>query len=207
VTTPGDSGESGDWAVATPSATAYTAKTSRNTTKLANLEPVDRAFPQFAAFGGQLYAGRNTTTGPQLWACNPALGTNAQRCEPADWRLVAANSTGDTRLTQFDNPNLTSITLVAATPTHLYVGFDGTNGVQVFRTANPAATSRADFTGRLGCSAASHPATCAGIGGAGLGTPSDTRILDGKALAFGSDSAVWLTVGDGAGALALVVIP
>jgi hypothetical protein len=207
ISTPGDSGNSTHWAVATPNAPAFTAKTSRSTTKLADLLPTDRAFPQFASFGGQLYVGRNTTTGPQLWACNPALGTSAVRCEPGDWRLVAANATGDTLLTQFNNANLTSITLVAATPTHLYVGFDGTNGVQVFRTASPAATSPTDFTGQLGCSAAQHPATCAGIGGAGLGTPSDTRILDGKALTFGSSSAVWLTVGDGTTALALVVIP
>ena len=207
VTRPDDSGSSGDWAVATPNAAAFTAKNSRSTTKLADLLPTDRAFPQFASFGGQLYVGRNTTTGPQLWGCDPALGADALRCEPGDWRLVAANSTGDPLLTQFDNASLTSITLVTATPTHLYVGFDSANGAQVFRTANPSATSRDDFTGQLGCPAAQHPATCAGIGGAGVGTPADTRILDGKALTFGSSSAVWLTVGDGTTALALVVIP
>lgn len=196
-----------DWASATPSAAAYGAKTSRTSAKLADLEPRDRAFSQLASFGGRLWAGRNTTAGPQLWSCNPALGAVATRCEPGDWSLVAANTTGDTQLTQFNDTALTSITMVVGTATELYVGFDGATGVHVFKTTSTTASTRADFVGQAGCSAAAHPATCAGIGGAGFGTATDQRIFDAKAITVAGVTSVWVTVGDASSASGLVVLP
>ena len=197
----------GDWDVATPSSAAYSAKTSITTAKLADLFPSDRAVPQLAVFGGRLFMARNTTTGPQLWSCNPAIGGDLARCEPAEWMLVAPNTTGDALLTTFNDPRVTAIAMVTATPLYLYVGFDSSAGVQVFRTASPAASAAADFEGENACSAAQHPATCAGLGGNGIGEASDTKILDGKALAFATYSMLWLTVGNGTSTLRLVTIP
>jgi hypothetical protein len=195
----------GDWAVATPA--AWSSISSRTTTKLADLEPVDRAVPQMASLGGQLFLGRNTILGPQLWSCNPALGTAIARCEPGDWSLVAPNSSGNTQLTQFDDSSLLAITMVVATNQFLYVGFDSPNGVHVFRTSLPNASTRADFEGTGGCSADQHPASCSGIGGPGIGVATDTRILDGKAITGGGGTSVWMTVGNASNALRLVVLP
>ncbi len=192
-----------DWIDITPSAAAYGAKTSRATTKGGQLEPPDRAVPQIVTFGGHVFAARNTTAGPQLWSCSPV----SSKCNAGDWILVAPNSSGDTQLTQLDDPGLTSVTMLAATAAYLYVGFDSAAGVQIFRTANPAATTRADFEGQNGCSAATHPATCQGYGGTGLGDAANTRIFDGRALTFGTTSAVWLAIGDGVNPVSLVMLP
>jgi hypothetical protein len=191
-----------DWIDITPSAAAYTNKPSRSTAKTGALEPADRAVTGIVPFGNRLFVARNTTVGPQLWACTP---TNS-KCNANDWVLVAANTTGDTQLTQFNDPALTSITMLAATPTFLYVGFDSASGVQVFRTSNPATPNRAAFEGADACSAANHPASCDGYGGTGVGDVTHTRIFDGKALTFGPDSSVWLTVGDGTNPVALVTL-
>src|SRR5207248_2424704 len=94
-----------NWANATPSAAAWGGKTpvTVDNKVLGTLEPAQRAVPGLVTFGGRLFAARNTTAGPQLWSCNPALGANAQQCEPGDWSLVAANSSGDAQLTQFND--------------------------------------------------------------------------------------------------------
>lgn len=188
-----------DWITITPTATAYTARASRTVLGAGRLAARDRAVPQIVSYGGNLFVARNTTVGPQLWTCNPLLG----RCSASDWRLIAPNSAGDTLLTQFDDASLTSITMLVATPAYLYVGFDSAAGVRVFRTTNASAAARGDFEGRDGCSAAQHPATCAGFGGAGLGDPGNTRIFDAKAVG----SRVWMTVGNGSLPVALVMIP
>jgi hypothetical protein len=134
------------------------------------------------------------------------------QCDAGDWTLVAPNAPtcqglscdGDVRLTQFDDGSLTSITMVVATASHLYVGFDGADGVAVFRTANPAAATRADFEGTGGCPADQHgDGACAGYGGAGFGDPTITRIYDAQAL-FGS---VWITAGSASTAVELVELP
>lgn len=181
-----------DWRLITPTAAVYTQLISRPTgTKLTDLEPADRSVPQLATFGGRLFAGRNTTTGPQLWSCQPATSDTAAQCESGDWTLVAPNAVGDVRLTQFDDAQLTSITMITATPQHLYIGFDSTAGVRVFRTALTTATVHSDFEA---------------VSSAGLGTPARTRILDGKAITTGTSTAVWLTLGSGTSALSLVTL-
>lgn len=196
-----------DWQGAKPAFSQWFNKTSRQPVKEADLFPADRAIPQFATFKGRLFFGRNTTTGPQLWACNPAGGFDPMRCEGGDWLHAAPNNTGDSQLTQFNNPALTSITMVVATPTHLYVGFDSTSGVQVFRTTMFDNLLPGNFEGTGGCDASMHPTFCQGLGGTGLGDATDTRILDAKALTFSGVATVWVTVGDGTGALRLVVLP
>src|SRR5207253_7461033 len=154
------------------------------TTKTSDLEPADRAVPAFASFGGRLYAARNSTTGPQLWSCDPARGGSATQCDSGDWSLVAPNTSGDTQATQFNDANNASVTLLAATSRHLYVGFNNSvRGVVVYRTANTAPASMADFTGRLGCGA--NTSGSAGIGGDGMGAAL-TRLYDGRVHKYGA---------------------
>jgi hypothetical protein len=196
----------GDWTAMTPSSLAYTGLASYATTKMADLEPADRAVPQMAAFGGHVFAGRNTVLGPQLWRCDPASTGDAAQCDAGDWSLVAANTTGNHALTQFNNTALVAIAMVVATPQFLYIGFDGAGGAAVYRTANPVAAAPSDFEGALGCSATAG-ASCAGYGGNGLGATTNTKILDGKALTLGATTGVWITVGDDSDALSLVMLP
>jgi hypothetical protein len=192
-----------DWAGCTPTAAAYSGKTSVTTSKVSGILPADRAFPQVATFKGRLYGGRNTTAGPQLWACDPtSTGGNGQ-CEPADWKLIAANTKGNATLSQFNNTGNTRITLVAATATYLYVGFDNKAGITLFRSAAAAPAGAATFTGDKGCKASAHPATCAGLGGSGLGKTTNTRILDAVTATFAGKSYLYLTAGSGSGAVSV----
>ncbi|MFL5313130.1 MAG: hypothetical protein ACJ79H_22075 [Myxococcales bacterium] len=184
-----------DWTDATPSAAAYSNKTSLASAKASDLEPADRAIPSMVSFGGRLFAARNTTTGPQLWSCNPARGGDAAQCDPGDWSLVAPNTSGDTRLTQFNDASNAAVTLLAATPQHLFVGFNNASrGIVVYRTGNAAAAAAADFTGREGCAATGSG--CPGFGGDGLGRGL-TRIYDGKGLTFGGADFLYLAAGTG----------
>jgi hypothetical protein len=195
----------GDWSDSTPNALAYTAKPSLTTSKTSDLEPADRAIPAMASFNGRLYAARNTTTGPQLWSCNPSSGTE---CGPGDWSLVAANSVGGAQLTQFNDPDNAAITLLAATSQHLYVGFNNaTRGAVIYRAAlpsppaNPAALNISQFQGRLGGPAVdpscSGPGTaCTGFGGDGLGIGA-TRIYDGKVFNLSGAENLYVAAGTG----------
>jgi hypothetical protein len=191
----------GDWSSCTPSLTAWSSRTSRTTSKTADLEPADRAVPQLAVFQGKLYLARNTTStagvkGPQLFVCSPERTGATLDCDPGDWSLVAPNSTGDTLFTQFNDADNVSISLLVATANALYVGFDNASrGVVVMRASTPAPLGRGDFTGKEGCSAAQFPSGCVGLGGNGLGAGA-TRIFDGKALSTGS---VHFTAGNGTG--------
>jgi len=185
----------GDWTDVTPSALAYTAKVALTTTKTSDLEPADRTVPAFATFGGRFYAARNTTTGPQLWSCDPARSGSATQCDSGDWSLVAPNTSGDTQATQFNDANNASMTLLAATSQHLYVGFNNSvRGVVLYRTANTTAAAVADFTGRLECSATGS--SCPGLGGDGLGAAL-THLYDGRALTLGGTDHLYLAAGTG----------
>jgi hypothetical protein len=188
-----------DFANCSPSSAAYTRSQSVGPTRLHDLEPWEKAWPQVAVWNGRLYAVRNLvhpTAGraPQLWSCDPAGGADPAACDPGDWTLVAADASG---LTRFGNPNATAATLVVATPTHLYVGFDdAAGGLRIYRTNAATPLTAADFTGAGGCSAA-DPA-CPGFGGNGLGdTAGNTRILDAKAISFGGSTLVFVSVGNG----------
>jgi len=197
VITPVDS--PADWLVVTPTDPAYAAKTSVTTNKVVDLEPTDRAVPQMAVFGGRIYVGRNTTDGPQLWMCDPTASGAPMFCNDMDWTLIADNTSGDSQLSQFNNPANTAVTMVTATPTHLFVGFDNAaSGVVVFRSNTATPTTAADFDGQAGCSADLHPASCAGLGGNGLGDATNTRIFFATALDFGADSAAYVSTGSGA---------
>lgn len=180
-----------DWAVTTPSAAAYPAKASLTTTKIGDLTPADRALPAMAAIGGKLYAARNTTTGPQLWVCTPGASL---ACDPSNWSLLAPNTIGDTMLTQFNDATNTAVTLLAASSSHLFVGFDNGGGLRLYRSGNAAPASLADFTGQGGCSASST--SCAGLGGNGLGAGL-TRIFDFRALTYNGRDYLYLTAGTG----------
>ena len=181
------------WATSTPKAAAYAGKSSLTTKKTFDLEPADKAFPQMAAFGGRLFAARNTTSGPQLWVCAP--GSDLV-CDPQDWALFAANGVGDLALSQFDDPQNTRIALLAATSSHLYVGYDNSAGLVLYRSRVAAPSARADFEGAAGCDASQAPSTCDGLGGRGLGAGA-SAIFDGRVLSYGGKDYVYLTAGNG----------
>lgn len=194
----------GDWAVTIPAVAAYVAKTSVTTTKLADLLPSDRALPQMAVLNGTLYAGRNTTAGPQLWACAPGAKLD---CDPPDWSLIAANTIGDSQLSAFNDANNASVTLLVATASHLYVGYDdAVDGVRIYRSTSAAPTSTADFEGQNHCNAAGGSSACPGLGGNGLGTGA-TRIFDARALTYGGAGYVYLTAGTGTSAVRVFRLP
>jgi len=180
-----------DWTSCTPATDPLTLNA---TAKTAALEPADRAYPAAVTFGGRLYLARNTAVGPQLFRCDPTLTGDASVCDPADFVLVARNSQGNTALTQLDDPSNSAITLLVATATHLYVGFNSATGIQVFRSTSSTPLDRADFEGLGGCSAALHPSNCAALGGSGLGDPSNTRIYSATAAAA---AGLYLTTGNG----------
>jgi hypothetical protein len=178
-----------DWADATPFAATRTAVTTSN---YADLEPADRAVPQLAAFAGRLFAirnvylgGSNGVAGGELWMCRPAtldLGLSIQ-CGPLDWTLVVPASAARG-----------NATVLVATSTHLYLGFNGTSGVQLFRTSNPAPSGLADFQGAAGCAAGT--AGCQGQGGDGFGDASLKRFLGAHAFDFGAGPLLYVSVGD-----------
>ncbi len=180
---------------------AYTQSESIEPTKQYDLEPHDRAWPAAVVWNGQLYAIRNTYTGPQLWSCDPGPDTV---CDRTDWRLVAADGTLRTR---FGKAGASAATLLLATPTHLYVGFDdAATGVHLFRTGFPAPTVPSDFSGKDGCVAGN--AGCEGIGGDGFGSGAAlSRIFDAKAVALGDGSfEVVLATGNGTAPVRVVRI-
>ena len=183
-----------DWLTSTPTAAAFTAKTSSTTAKVADLIPSDKAFPAIVAYQGRLYAARNTVSGPQLWSCNPGVDGF---CAPSEWSLIAANSAGDLLLSQFNDGSNATIGLLAATSTTLFVGFNNVMGIQLFKTTVAQPTSRSDFTGAAGCVAGS--VGCQGIGTNGLGAPMLNRqIFDARTLTFGTASWLYLVTGNGA---------
>jgi hypothetical protein len=167
-----------------------------------DLEPRDRAWPQVTTWKGRLFAIHNTTTGPQLWCCDPARRGDPLLCDPSDWYLVAPDVAFRTQL---GKATATAATLLVSTPTHLFVGFDDpVAGIHVFRTSVPAPTVESDFTGRDGCLAGTPG--CEGLGGDGVGAPAVlTRIFDAKAIDTpegGTD--LYLTTGDGTGPVHVV---
>ncbi|MFL5358667.1 hypothetical protein [Archangium sp.] len=198
-----------DWASCTPSLSAWSSLTSKTTPRTADLEPADRAVPGMAVFQGRLYLARNTTVGPQLFMCTPGTSGSTTDCDPGDWSLVAANSTGNTQLTQFDEPGNTALSLLMATSRSLFVGFNnGTKGAVVLRSsgAPPIPTASADFVGKEGCSAAQLAAGCEGVGGNGLGAGA-TRLFDGVVAGAAGSESLYLTAGDGTGPVGLYRLP
>ncbi|WP_082280828.1 Ig-like domain-containing protein [Leptospira kirschneri] len=135
-------------------------------TKYRDLIPADKAFSQFAEFNGRLYVTRTicvtkedhsglrqslqtvegctdgsyTNRRPQLWKCDPTLTGDTTTCEAEDWSLVGDNGTG---FTNFGDDSNHSMTMVVASGSYLYVGFDNENGIQIWRTnlENPGSSS------------------------------------------------------------------
>lgn len=161
-----------------------------------NLTPRQKATPAMAVFRNRLYLARNTTAGPQLFACAPAALGSSTDCAPADWTLVAPNTAGTTTLTQFNAPANARVTLLVATARYLYVGFDNDGGLNLYRTAATGVPTLADFTGRSGCTA--PDSTCVGLGGQGLGA-GVTQLYSAVALTFGGRDYVYLSAGTGSG--------
>jgi hypothetical protein len=204
VNQPLDADSSSDhWTPATPGAADYSGLTSITTDKTADIEPADKAVPAMVSFGGRLFLARNTESGPQLWACSPEVvagpdPATASDCDPGDWQLVAPNTSGNQRLTQFNNPNNTHIAMLEAGQNHLYVAFDNAvDGLVLFRTANPLASSAVNFEGQDGCTADLHPTGCAGMRGNGLGDISNSRVFSSALLSHEGNGYLYLVVGNG----------
>ncbi len=185
-----------NWENSTPSNPKWAAATSvaADSTVLGALDPSKKAVPSIVAFGGHLFAARNTTQGPQLWSCDPVPAVDPQQCEPSEWSLVAPNTSGDARFTQFNDTGNTAITLLVATAGHLYVGFNNANGVRIYRTQTATASTSSDFTGHQGCTPAQ--AGCTGLGGNGLGA-AVTRLFDSHAFTYSAAEWVYLSAGTG----------
>jgi len=177
-----------DWASCTPLAAAYTGKASVTPDGGADLTPADRAFPQIASHKGRLWAARNTVDGPQLWMCSPASSGLALQCDPGDWSLFAPNSSGDSQLTQFESADNQSISLLVATSDTLFVGFDNPNGIELWKTT-AGGTEPPEVT------------DFERIGTGGLGSSNLRRIFSATALETGGTSYLYLTGGDGTGAV------
>jgi len=160
------------WVTCTPSAPQWTAKASIITAKSSDFVPSDKAVPQMAVFAGHLYLARNTTTGPQLWGCAPTGGV----CSPGDWSLVAPNLGGDVQLSQMNDSTLGTISLLAASSQHLYVGYDSPGGLALFRSVVSVPAAVSDFSS---------------TGVPGLGA-SLTRIVDGRALTLAGKEFLYL---------------
>jgi hypothetical protein len=141
-------------------------------TRFYDFIPADKAFPQFAEFNGRLYVTRNvcvvangtatavatavsnipgcldgtdTNRRAQLWKCDPAANAPNDTCEAADWSLVAEN--GSTGFTNMGVSTNRAITMAVTNGGHLYIGFDNTTGVRIYRSkagiTNP--TNESDF--------------------------------------------------------------
>jgi hypothetical protein len=175
----------------------------------------DRAVPALAAFGTCaggpcVFAARNVqgdpaqpAAVPQLWRCDPTAGP--ARCAPGDWRLAAANGSGDRLLTQLGDATNGAATILAATPRWLYLGFDnGSTGVQLYRAA-AAPAAAGDFQGEGGCAAGSLG--CQGLGGNGFGDPTVTRVFDFRAITVDGATSLWIVAGDGSGPVRVYRIP
>ena len=193
------------WVDATPSSASYTSQASLGAHTTASIQPAMRAVPFLVPFGGRFFAARNTKGGgPQLWSCNPALTGNPTQCDPGDWRLVAPTvSTGTINgdATQFENPDNNAVTLLAATQTSLYVGFDNAkSGIQIFRTTRPAAAVESDFTGQGGCLAGSPG--CQGIGGDGLAAGMQ-QVYDSRALGFAGQDYLYVSAAGASGTVSV----
>ena len=204
---PGSASESpADWELATPSASAWSAKASVPFSG-AGLPPSGRAVPALASFGSCgsgpcLYAVRNvqgTATQPavvaQLWRCSPSLGPS--ECATGDWTLAAPNTAGDALVTQLGDETNGAATLLAATPLWLYLGFDNAStGVQLYR-ASVAPQSIGDLSGTNGCVAGSQG--CQGLGGNGFGDSKVTHIFGAQVVNVNGKTSLWIAAGDGSG--------
>jgi hypothetical protein len=180
----------------TPLTSEYLPSQAIAPAKQYDLEPRDRAWPAAVAWKGRLFAVRNTYTGPQLWRCDPAAGTDPDACDRADWTLVAADATTGYR-TRLGKSGADAATLLLATSTHLWIGLDdAAGGIHLFRTSADVPALASDFVGQGGCVAGT--AGCQGFGGDGFGAPATlTRIFDAKAIEWSGGTDLILAVGDG----------
>jgi len=180
---------------------------------IANLIPGDKAHAQFADFNGRLYLTRtacnvtgsgsdydaayHTTAGctdgtytnrvTQLWKCDPtnggADGMNPTTCEASEWVLVDGISGVTDGRTNFGRANNHSMTLLIKNGTRLYVGFDNTTGVELWRTktgvTNPATED--DFEQ---------------VGSTGFDNPANVKhIFSAISISLGIDNYIYLSVG------------
>jgi hypothetical protein len=195
----------GRWEEATPDHAAWADRSPVEAPGAAGW-PRDRAVPALVGFGACgsgpcLFAARNVAGSAdrpaivaQLWRCAPTAGPAG--CAPGDWTLVAPDA-DDPFLTRLGGPTSGAVSILAATPRWLYVGFDDeATGVQLFRAAR-APSSASDFEGLGGCAAGT--AGCEGLGGAGLGVAGVTRVFGAVPVTVDGVGSLWIAAGDGVG--------
>jgi hypothetical protein len=184
-----------DFANCSPSSSSYVGSASLSPSRMVNLEPREKAWPQVAAWNDRLYAVRNTALAAQLWSCDPAASAtgDAAVCEPAEWSLVGSFSVADDELRDL------RASLLVATRRFLYLGLEYSGGVRLYRS-EVAPTQRSDFRGTNGCTVGETG--CDGLGGNGLGIGA-ARFLDAKALELGGDTNLYFTVGTSSGPVRL----
>lgn len=164
--------------------------------------PQTRGFSALHAYGDRLYLAMPDTGGGRpfllaLLATPPSPGLDTVKDSDV-LNLKADDIPGmNTPGTQFNNPGNTSINMLVATNSHLYVSYNNASGIVVFRSGAVVPSTAADFEGQAGCSAASPPATCQGLGGNGLGDLSNTEGYSGSVLTFGDEEFVYISSGSG----------
>jgi len=122
---PGDyDNYSSHWEDATPANAEWGARFSNELQDTNKLTPSEKAFPAMTVFNGSLYITRNTSGSgaPQLWKYNGSV-----------WTLVAGNGSGITNMSNLNNQH---ITLLSVNGDRLYIGFNNSEGVQIWRTKN-----------------------------------------------------------------------
>ncbi|TGK01205.1 hypothetical protein EHQ53_09210 [Leptospira langatensis] len=177
--------------------------------KFYDLIPADRAFAQFAEFNNNLYVtrticvqssqasglrssagtvagctdGTDTNRRAQLWKCDPTNGgsdsTNPTTCESGEWSVVGDDGTG---ITNFGDSTNKTITMVAKNGSYLYVGFDNSAGIRIYRTntANPGSTS----------------SVWTQVAGAGLTDPTNVQqIFSAVSVSVNSTNYLYVSVG------------
>ncbi|MCC6808195.1 MAG: hypothetical protein IT381_12290 [Deltaproteobacteria bacterium] len=97
----------------------------------------------------QPIATRHLSRRAQLWYCDPTLNAPNGDCDAGDWRVIDGGSgrvvDGYTDFKAAGFPENRTISMLMVNGGYLYVGFDGPNGIQVWRTnsVNPTTESTA----------------------------------------------------------------
>jgi len=151
-----------------------------------------------------LLSERYTNRETQIWRCDPERTGSADSCESGnydsasgyagDWTLVDGVSGSGDGLTNFGDTGNHSITLLITNGSHLYVGFDNANGVEIYRT-------------KKGITEPSIEDDFERVGGAiadGLGDPDHMKeIYSAISISRGLDHYLYVSIGLGGSPVAV----
>ena len=153
------------WVDITPTSTKFRQYFTDIIGSTGNLTPALQPIPGFETYNGNVYFIRNACMTsrwnrgcvtsnctddvvcpvaqqiPQLWRCVPG---GDGHCDAGDWSLVAEN--GASGVTNMGEAGYLKITFLKRNGSYLYVGFDNTSGVRLYRTNLATPTTAADFS-------------------------------------------------------------